>query len=785
MKKTFTLIVILIFALSAQAASERFVLRGAVIDEVTRRPIPFAAVTIDGQPGRGAVSNVDGAFVVEGVEPGIFRLIAQSLGYRSSYSADILVAANTPAVEVTMLPTSKQLDSIIVRPSLFRRMVESPVSMRRVGIQQIEKSPGANRDVSRIVQSYPGVAFSPAGYRNDLIVRGGAPSENRFYVDGIEIPNINHFSTEGASGGPVSILNADLIREIEFYSGSFPLAASGAMSSVMDVTLRDGDMERQSFKATLGASEISLSGSGHLSERTSYLFSVRQSYLQLLFKAIGLPFLPNFIDGQIKVRHQLSPREDITLLALTGIDHMTLNEEGTSESAEYILGYLPQIEQQTVTAGVRYRNYTEQGRFTAVASHSYVGNQSTKYQDNESSDPTKLNLRAESKYQKTTLRGESVRHTSDNFSLRYGGDVNYIQYGVDSYRRLSDGENYYDTYLGYAEWGAQLGAGYKSDNGRLTASLGARVDGNTFSAATARFWQHLSPRLSGSYTLPHNITLGGSAAIYYAMPPLTALSYQEGGAAVNGSLNYINVRHLTAGVEWRPRPEIFVSMEGFCKLYRDMPISEENDVPLADLGDDYGSVGGERYNQQGVGRAYGMELSGEWQIPGKLSLVSSLTLYRSEYATSHTAEYRPSAWDSRLIFNSSGTYFLSRGWSIGAKLSAIGGAPYTPYDEELSSLIMNWDVTGAPILDYSLYNTQRLGNYAQLDLRIDKMYYFKKWMLGVYLDIQNISQSKYHQPDIPISTGVVDPNDTTKYQMKYLENISGTMLPTLGITAQF
>ena len=85
-------------------------------------------------------------------------------------------------------------------------------------LREIEKSPGANRDISRIVQAYPGVAFSPAGYRNDLIVRGGSPSENRFYLDGIEIPNINHFSTQGASGGPVGIINADLIREINFYT---------------------------------------------------------------------------------------------------------------------------------------------------------------------------------------------------------------------------------------------------------------------------------------------------------------------------------------------------------------------------------------------------------------------------------------------------------------------------------------------------------------------------------------------------------------------------------------
>lgn len=124
--------------------------------------------------------------------------------------------------------------------------------MQIIGLGEIEKSPGGNRDISRIVRSYPGVSFSPIGYRNDLIVRGGSPSENRFYMDGIEIPNINHFATQGASGGPVSILNADLIREVQFYTGAFPVNKAGALSSVMDIRLRDGDVADNSFKATLG-----------------------------------------------------------------------------------------------------------------------------------------------------------------------------------------------------------------------------------------------------------------------------------------------------------------------------------------------------------------------------------------------------------------------------------------------------------------------------------------------------------------------------------------------------
>ncbi len=387
------------------AASRTFTITGRVINENTREPIPYVAVTIDGQPQVGGTSNPDGEFSIAGVEPGKLRHVGQSLGYEVANSSEFQVSATTQPVEIYLTPSSRAIDTIVVRPSLFRRLVESPASMKFIGVQQIEKSPGANRDVSRIVQNYPGVSFSPAGYRNDLIVRGGSPSENRFYVDGIEIPNINHFSTEGASGGPVSILNADLIQEIEFYSGAFPVQRSGALSSIIDVKLRDGDPDSQSFKATLGASEVSLSGSGHLSDKSTYIFSIRQSYLQLLFKALGLPFLPNFIDGQVKIKQQLSARDELSFLYLMGIDDMTLNEEGTTETSEYILGYLPRIEQQTFTTGLRYRHFEDGNSLSLVASHSYVSNRYTKYQDNDESDPSNLNLRLKSRDQKSTLRG--------------------------------------------------------------------------------------------------------------------------------------------------------------------------------------------------------------------------------------------------------------------------------------------------------------------------------------------------------------------------------------------
>ena len=369
----------------ATAAATTYPVRGKVIDKSSRKPVAYANVTVTGLPGKGASTDSLGVFRIEQVPPGIYRFEATCIGYVTTSSPEYIVSASTPFIEIEMEEDANLLTAVVVTPSPFRRSIESPVSMRVIGLQEIEKSPGANRDISRIVRAYPGVSFSPVGYRNDLIVRGGSPSENRFYMDGIEIPNINHFATQGASGGPVSIVNADLVREITFYTGAFPANRSGALSSVLDFRLRDGNPDKQTFKATLGASEVSLSGSGHFNDRTTYLFSVRQSYLQLLFKALGLPFLPNFIDGQFKIKTRLTEHDELTVLALTGIDKMKLNTDEKGEDAEYLLSYLPTIHQETFTVGAVYRHYAGKHTQSVTLSHNYLNNRNLKYRNNDDS----------------------------------------------------------------------------------------------------------------------------------------------------------------------------------------------------------------------------------------------------------------------------------------------------------------------------------------------------------------------------------------------------------------
>ena len=769
----------------ATAAATTYPVRGKVIDKSSRKPVAYANVTVTGLPGKGASTDSLGVFRIEQVPPGIYRFEATCIGYVTTSSPEYIVSASTPFIEIEMEEDANLLTAVVVTPSPFRRSIESPVSMRVIGLQEIEKSPGANRDISRIVRAYPGVSFSPVGYRNDLIVRGGSPSENRFYMDGIEIPNINHFATQGASGGPVSIVNADLVREITFYTGAFPANRSGALSSVLDFRLRDGNPDKQTFKATLGASEVSLSGSGHFNDRTTYLFSVRQSYLQLLFKALGLPFLPNFIDGQFKIKTRLTEHDELTVLALTGIDKMKLNTDEKGEDAEYLLSYLPTIHQETFTVGAVYRHYAGKHTQSVTLSHNYLNNRNLKYRNNDDSSEDNLTLRLRSVEQKTTALFEN-RTRLGQWTLKEGAEFTNSGYTNNTDSPFS----LYKTSLNIIGWGAFFSSDYSTRDNRFTLSAGIRVDGNNYNRGMKQLWKQLSPRLSASYKLSEQWILNGSAGLYHQLPPYTALGYKNNdGTYLNKALRYMRVMESSIGADWHLHDRIMISAEGFFKRYNRIPLSLQDNIPLACKGNDYGVVGNEPLASTADGRAYGLETMFRWQVSGRFNLVSSFTLYKSEYRNHSGDDYIPSAWDNRFILNMSGTYNLPKRWSIGGKVSYIGGVPYTPYDEDKSSLVQAWDAKGQPYYDYSLYNTGRLPDFAQLDVRVDKSFYFRRCMVGLYLDLQNVTGSKLKQPDVIMSTGVIEnpaaPASEQRYKMKYLKQESGTLLPTLGVTVEF
>ena len=791
MKKSFWFFAILIHTCLI-ASAQTFTIHGKVIDQKTRQGIPYANVYIEGNIQTGTATDSIGRFQIDNAKPGIHRLVVSCIGYKDKLTSEYMVSARTPFIEVELEEDAQMLGEVTVSPSPLRRTPESPVSLFVIGLQDIEKIPGANRDISRIVRSFPGVSFSPIGYRNDLIVRGGGPSENRYFMDGIEIPNINHFSTQGASGGPVGIINSDLVREINFYTGAFPANRSGALSSVLDFSLFNGNPERQDFKATLGTSEVSLSGSGHFSEKTTYLFSARQSYLQFMFKLLGLPFLPNYIDGQFKIKTRLNDKHELMFLGLGGIDRMKLNTDEKNEENEFLLSYLPVVHQDTYTLGASYKHYGGRNTQSLFLSHSYLNNRMTKYVNNDESSEENLMLRLRSSEQKTSLRFEN-RSSIGQWTWKQGAEMSYSRYTNHTIQRFYGNQQAswidYQTDLGIWSWGGFVSGDYTSPNQRLTSSFGIRVDASNLAKMKNPFHQ-LSPRISANYTFNEHWSVAGNVGIYYELPPYTALGFKDNeGNWVNRELKYQRVASGSVGVNWRPVRQVIVSVEGFYKRYSQMPLCILDNIPLACKGNDYGIFGNEALVSSAQGRAYGVELLAKWHVPDKINASASLTLYQSEYRNNKNSPYLPSAWDNRYILNMSCVWDLPRQWSLGAKLSMIGGSPYTPYDIEKSALVEAWNAQGRPYYDYGLYNTERLSSFAQLDLRIDKNYYFKQWRLGWYVSIQNVTGSKLKQQDAFLSTGLIEnpsaPITEQRYKLRTVKQETGSIIPSIGVTVEF
>ena len=765
-------------------------LQGQVYSTKSNEPLESASVRVQGT-SLGARTDVQGRFVISGLKPGFVRLIVSMLGYETTTSAEVQVIGNqTSFIDIALDEASTSLTEVVVRPNMRLKRVESPLSLQILGIKQIEKNAGANRDISKLVQTLPGVGATDPN-RNDLIVRGGGPSENVFYLDGIEIPVINHFSTQGASGGVVGMINPDFVREISFYTGAFPASRTNALSSVMEIKQRDGDTDRMHVKASVGASDAALTIEGALSEKSSFIASARQSYLQWLFKAIKLPFLPTYNDFQLKYKHRFNAHNELTILGIGAIDDMSLNTKLQSTGSEvqrYILSYLPRYKQWNYTVGAVYKHYGAEHTDNWVLSRNMLRNSSVKHQGN---DPTLPKL---SEYQsdetESKLRYERM-YTTLPFKLSFGAGLRYADYRNRAERLAYQSGKVvplsYDAHIRLLAYSAFAQASDEYLDRRLKIGLGVNLVGNTLNSVMSNPFPQLSPRLSVSFALTDDIDLNANFGRYAMQPSYTSMGYQapDGTYPNKMRLKYIMSNQAVLGGEYHLGSYLHFSAEGFYKSYSSYPISELEGISLASKGTEYGQVGAEAVLSTGEGRAYGAEVVARLMPWHQFSATATYTLFRSEF-TDKAGIYRPSSWDTRQMLNLLLSYRLGKSWYLSASWRYSGGAPYTPIDMELSTNKAAWAVTNRAYPDYARFNTLRLPAKHQLDLRLDKEFYFKRWMLNLYLDVQNAYLSSY--VSAPIYTNrdssgeVMDhPSDPERQQLRQLDYYSKLILPTLGL----
>jgi hypothetical protein len=780
-------------------AQDKGILEGRIFNSKNNEPLEFATIGIFGT-SIGSISDLDGKFLFTGLKPGYVEIRASSIGYETYVSEPILVTnANKVFIDIPMQESKIKLEEVTIKGSPFRRSEESPVSLRRIDLVEIEKNPGGNRDISKVIQSYPGVASTPS-FRNDIIVRGGGASENRFYLDGVEIPNINHFATQGASGGPVGIINVDFIREVNFYSGAFPANRGNALSSVLELKQVDGNKDKLKVKGSFGASDLALTLDGPLGDKTSFIMSARRSYLQFLFSAIGLPFLPTYNDFQFKTKTKINAKNEITVLGLGAIDQFALNlKANETEEQRFILGYLPSNEQWNYTVGVVYKHFHENGYDTWTVSRNHLNNTSFKYRNNDENDT--LNLNYVSNEIENKLRYEHNSRLSSGLNLNYGASMEFADYDNSTFNRtFINGSPLiidYSSKLSLYKYGIFGQASKNFLKERLTLSLGIRTDANDYSSEMSNPLKQISPRFSASYLVNQNFYLNFNMGRYYQLPPYTMLGYRTAGQLVNSQngLTFINSDHIVAGIEWLPTDQSRFTIEGFYKYYRNYPFSINDSISLASKGAGFGTFGDEAVKSIATGRSYGMEILYRNKDLFGGNLVVSYTLVRSESQAFKSeilnlGKWVPTLWDNRHILNVTALKEFKKNWRVGFKWRFVGGVPYTPYDQLQSSYKVAWDLTGQGILDYSKFNQERLKSFHQLDVRVDKEWFFNRFSLNLYMDVQNLYNFQADQQKVLLLDGTdlvnpADPLAQQRYKLKELATQAGTVLPTIGVIVQF
>ncbi|MFD1551536.1 TonB-dependent receptor [Putridiphycobacter roseus] len=801
----FTLFLLTIICLQNSLFSQQNgVIKGKIVNSISNAPIPFAKLLLV-DTEIGGVSNLDGEFEINNIPPGFYNLSVSYIGFRSRLIQEINVTPVKPIVlEISLEEVSDSLTEVEVRSSPFQVNKESPISLINISAEEIMRNPGGNRDISKVLQSFPGVGATSA-FRNDILVRGGAPSENRFYLDGIEVPNINHFATQGSSGGPVGLINVNFIRQVEFYSSAFPTNNGNALSSVISFDQKEGNYEKFNGTLTVGSSDLGLTLEGPLgkSKKSSFLFSARRSYLEFLFKALALPFLPAYNDFQYKQTYRINEKNKLTFIGLGAIDQFSLNEgvndnetdAETIERNKYILGYLPVSTQWNYTVGAKWTRYTGKGFQNFVISRNMLNNKSEKYQNNIETPANKI-LDYTSQEMENKFRYEHT-FNKGKFKVKYGAGVETAKYNNNSFNRVvingAVKEINLNSALNFVKYGVFAQTSRNIFNNRLSLSLGIRTDANSYSSDMSNPLNQISPRFSASYALTDKWKINASIGRYFQLPAYTVLGYRnEANELVNkaNGVQYIRADHFVAGLEYRPSEFSKITLEGFYKKYANYPFLLNDSISLANLGGDFGVIGNEPVNSSSKGRTYGVEVFAQQKLRKKFFGIISYTFVVSEFTDANN-NYISSAWDVRHIASVSVGRKFKNNWQVGMKFRFSGGAPYTPYNTAVSSLIPVWDVTQRGILNYDQLNTLRLKPNHALDIRIDKKWYFSKTALNFYIDIQNVYNSKTElSPYFTVvkddnENPIVNPNLPNSYEWKYLSNISGTLLPSIGLMFEF
>lgn len=762
-------------------------LSGTITDAKTGEVLIGATVILEGTT-IGAAANVDGRYLIKNIPPKTYNIEASYLGFKSLTRYNIVIRSEGNIdINFELEEENAELGEVLVTPNPFIKESTTPLSIQKLNQEEITAYPGGNNDIAKVVQTLPGVSGSVGGFRNDVIIRGGAPNENVYYLDGIEIPNINHFATQGSAGGPVGLLNVSFFEGVTLTASSFDSKYDNVLSGVLQFDQRNGNAREFQGNFRVGSSESALTVEGPLfkgnneESKTTVIASVRRSYLQFIFGLIGLPILPNYWDYQYKVNHKIDKNNEILITGLGSIDTYEVNPlEEYDPEQQATQDQVPIIEQETNTVGISWKHrFNEANGFVQTTlSNNLLNNRFFRYEDNVNEDG--LYFQNDSREIETKFRSQFTVFKG-KWTYNAGLSIQNADYTNETVDLINT--NQFTTILNFFRYGFYGQASGSFLKERLNVSFGLRADGNTFTDSGNQIYRTISPRVSGSYTITENgkWTLNGSLGRYYKIPPYTVIGFQNAtGEFVNQNNNYIRSDHAVAGVEHLFNERSRVTLEGFFKWYSNYPVSLRDSVSLANKGAGFEVFGSEPVVDSGKGRTYGAELLFQQKFNGSIYGIAAFTFYKSEFS-GLDGEFRPSLWDNNVLISLLGGYKLPRNWEVSARYRYLGKTPFVPVDQEAT--LNNYP---AEIFDYSRLGDQRLDAYSQLDIRADKKWSLNKISIDLFLEIQNIlAQVNPQTPQFGLNRtdagDIITPRELVQVNLNNTANV----LPSIGLVVNF
>lgn len=700
-------------------------LRGMVLDEATLEPLAGVHVLLEALQ-TGTVTGTDGRFSMDRLPAGVYTVRFQYLGFESRVLTDVVVASNRSVhLDVRMAETYLQGQEVTVTAGFFRRDAAQPVSRVTFNPEELRRSPGSGQELSRVLAALPGVA-SGGDVSQDIMVRGGSPNENGFYIDGIRMPGVAHFSLPGgSSNGPIGLVNTDLIGEVTFSAGGFGPSFGPFASSITDITYREGDRTRHQ-----GDILFSMGGLGVLAEggihdgRGSYLISARRSYLDLIAGAIGAGGAPRYSDFQSKTVHDFHPRHRAGTLIVAGRSRF---DSSADDAQDQGLSELFQTGNEQITLGATHR-YIWWGRGFTESAISL----SLKHDDvrGERVSDAALTERFDIQHRFTAFRSVSRWHPGHSLTVEFGGDATLEDHRYDFFIRggTSAQGTVSPDFERDTEIGGLLGGLFSSVTFRMLPSwivtVGGRADYNGYSSQ----WD-ITPRLATSLQLTPRL----DASIAYGRYIQPNTRYLMAQYAENRSLQTMRATHWVAALGYQPAADTRITLEVYHKGYDRIPevdLSRLSTIPLPEYVPDnfVSTFGGLR--STGVGQAYGVDILLQKKLARNWYGMASASLFRSEYRGYNEVWYSRN-FDTRSLFNVIGGYRPNPRHEFSLRWSYQGGRPYTPYDLEASRQ------AGSGIVDASRFNGERMPAYHSLYLRADRRYFFRHTSLVTFVEVWN------------------------------------------------